>query len=415
MSAEAQRTAARADLRVPWLQYAGVYLLLFLIGTETFIVAPLLPTIASSLAVPETAAAATVTAYTVAYAVTAPFLGVVTDRFGRYPMIMIGAVLFLLGNVVAALAGNLEVLMGGRILGAFGAAAAGPAIWAHLAETAPEAARGRSVAAGNALFAAGQVFGVPAGAFLAGASDWRSSFWVLAAFSALVLPLCFATTRVLSRRSKHEPQSLHILGIFVVWKDGVLRHTLSVVVLLHAANLGSYTFLGVLLHQRFGLSVDALGFLGLFVGIGSALGSLVAGKLGDRARAAGTGDALWIPVWCLVLGIGVVTAVIGSPAWVSYGAALVWFLASGAFVTVVQTLLLDQRPELGASSSSWNTALLYGGTAIGVGLISVFPQVQTGTATIGGGLALVAALLALPLGLRVRAARLRASASRAMQ
>lgn len=411
MSAETRGTAARTNERVPWLQYSGVYLLLFLIGTETFIVAPLLPTIASSLAVPETAAAATVTAYTVAYAVTAPFLGVVTDRFGRYPLIMIGAGLFLLGNVVAALAGSLTALMGGRILGALGAAAAGPAIWAHLAETAPESARGRSVAAGNSLFAAGQVFGVPAGAFLAGASDWRSSFWVLGGFSALVLPLCFVTTRVLSSRSSHQPQPLHLLRVFVVWKDGILRHALGVVVLLHAANLGSYTFLGVLLHQRFGLSVDALGFLGLFVGIGSGLGSLVAGKIGDRARASGTGDALWIPGWCLVLGIGVVTAAIGSPTWLSYGAALIWFLASGAFVTVVQTLLLDQRPEIGASSSSWNTALLYAGTAAGVWLISLFQQVQTGTVVVGGGLALVAALLALPLGFRVRAARLRAAAS----
>ncbi|GAA4889796.1 MFS transporter [Saccharopolyspora cebuensis] len=399
MSAEERRTAVA---RVPWRQYAGVYLLLFLIGTETFIVAPLLPTIASSLAVPETAAAATVTAYPVAYAVTAPFLGTVTDRFGRYPMIVVGAVLFLLGNVVAAVAGSLAVLMAGRVLGALGAAAAGPAIWAHLAETAPEAARGRSISVGNALFAAGQVFGVPAGAFLAGASDWRSSFWVLAGLSALVLPLCFATTRVLSRESRHEPQPLRLLGAFAVWKDGVLRHTLAVVVLLHAANLGTYTYLGVILHQRFGLSVDALGFLGLFVGIGSAVGSLVAGRIGDRARAAGSGGARWVPVWCLLLGLGVVTAVLGSPAVVSYGAALVWFLASGAFVTAVQTLLLDERPELGATSSSWNTALLYGGTAVGVGLIGLFPQVQSGAAVVGGGLALAAALLALPLAARRR-------------
>lgn len=391
-----------SSIRVPWQQYAGVYLLLFLIGTETFIVAPLLPTIAASLRVTETAAAATVAAYTVAYAVTAPFLGVVTDRFGRYPMIMLGAALFLLGNVGAALSGALPMLMGARILGAVGATAAGPAIWAHLAETAPESARGRAVGTGNALFAAGQVFGVPAGAFLAGAADWRSSFWVLGGLSALVLPICLATTRVLARRSAHRPQPLHLLRIFVVWKDGVLRHALIVVVLLHAANLGSYTFLGVLLHQRFGLSVQSLGLLGLLVGIGSAAGSLTAGRIGDRARAAGGGGARWIPIWCLLLGLGVVVAVTGSPAWLSYAATLVWFFASGAFVTVVQTLLLDRRPELGASSNSWNTALLYAGTATGVWLIGLFPDVRLGMLFIGGGLAVLAALLAMPLGLPAR-------------
>ena len=62
-------------------RYAGVFLLLFLFGTETFIVSPLLPTISGDIGVSETAAAQSVTAYVLVYAVTAPFLGLLSDRF----------------------------------------------------------------------------------------------------------------------------------------------------------------------------------------------------------------------------------------------------------------------------------------------------------------------------------------------
>ncbi|WP_335937437.1 MFS transporter [Streptomyces sp. PTD5-9] len=389
--------------RVPWATYTGVYLLLFLIGTETFLVSPLLPTIAGSVGVSVAAAAGTVTAYTLVYALTAPFLGAVSDRFGRRPTILAGTLLFLLGNALAAVAGNLPVLIAARVLGALGAALAGPSIWAHIAETAPAPVRGRAVGLGMALFSAGQVLGVPAGSFLAGWGGWRASFWALTALTAASLPLLLAQ---IGGRAKGgtRAEPLRFAAVFSVWGDGVLRHTLIVVFLLQAANLGAYTFLGSALHDRFGLSVDELGLLGVLVGAGSALGSLVAGRIGDRARERGSGDAGWIPVWCLVLGGAAVLAALGSPSPLAYAAVLVWFFASGAFGTLVQTLLVSSRPELGATSSSWNSATLYAGTAVGVAAAGTFAHADAGTAVVGGGLAVLAGLTALPLVGRLRPA-----------
>ncbi|MEV0597830.1 MFS transporter [Streptomyces sp. NPDC050315] len=384
-----------------WARYTGVYLLLFLIGTETFLVSPLLPTIADSVGVTEAAAASTVTAYTIVYAVTAPFLGAVSDRFGRQPTIVAGTVLFLLGNALAAVADSLTVLIVARVLGALGAGLAGPSIWAHIAETAPDAVRGRAVGLGMALFSAGQVLGVPAGSFLAGWGGWRTSFWGLTVLTLAALPLVHRQTRPAQAAPAERP-ALDFGTVFEVWRDSVLRHTLIVVLLLQAANLGAYTFLGAVLHDRFGLSVDALGLLGILVGAGSALGSLAAGRIGDRARQRGAGDAVWIPVWALVLGASAVLAALGSPLVLAGAGVLVWFFASGAFGTNVQTLLLNARPALGATSSSWNSATLYAGTAVGVAAVGLFPHADTGTALIGGGLALVSALTALPLVGRLR-------------
>ncbi|MFE7615785.1 MFS transporter [Streptomyces sp. NPDC057496] len=403
-AAEAAPPAQSPPARVPWAAYTGVYLLLFLIGTETFLVSPLLPTIADSVGVSVAAAASTVTAYTLVYALTAPFLGAVSDRFGRRPTILVGTLLFLLGNALAAVAGNLTVLVVARVVGALGAALAGPSIWAHIAETAPAPVRGRAVGLGMALFSAGQVLGVPAGSFLAGWGGWRASFWALTALTAASAPLLLAQIGNRPEDGAGGAAPLRFTAVFSVWRDGVLRHTLIVVFLLQAANLGAYTFLGSALHDRFGLSVNELGLLGILVGAGSALGSLAAGRIGDRARERGSGDAVWIPVWCLLLGGAAVLAALGATSLLAYAAVLVWFFASGAFGTLVQTLLVSSRPDLGATSSSWNSATLYAGTAVGVAAAGAFAHADTGTAVVGGGLAVLAGLAALPLVGRLRPA-----------
>ncbi|MFD8822630.1 MFS transporter [Streptomyces sp. NPDC059605] len=403
-AAEAAPPAQSPPARVPWAAYTGVYLLLFLIGTETFLVSPLLPTIADSVGVSVAAAASTVTAYTLVYALTAPFLGAVSDRFGRRPTILAGTLLFLLGNALAAVAGNLTVLVVARVVGALGAALAGPSIWAHIAETAPAPVRGRAVGLGMALFSAGQVLGVPAGSFLAGWGGWRASFWALTALTAASAPLLLAQIGNRPEDEAGGAAPLRFTAVFSVWRDDVLRHTLIVVFLLQAANLGAYTFLGSALHDRFGLSVNELGLLGILVGAGSALGSLAAGRIGDRARERGSGDAVWIPVWCLLLGGAAVLAALGATSLLAYAAVLVWFFASGAFGTLVQTLLVSSRPDLGATSSSWNSATLYAGTAVGVAAAGAFAHADTGTAVVGGGLAVLAGLAALPLVGRLRPA-----------
>ncbi|MEV4419008.1 MFS transporter [Patulibacter sp. NPDC049589] len=393
-------TTAPAPPSVPWRGFVGVYVLLFLIGTETFLVSPLLPTIADSIGVSESRAAITVTAYTLVYALTAPFLGAVADRVGRRPTIVAGAVLFLLGNLVAALAGSLAVLVAARIVGALGAALAGPSIWAHLSERSPEEARGRAIGSGLALFSAGQVLGVPLASLLAGGGGWRASFWGLTVLSGLVLPVVWRQTRdrgTAEAEARAAAPRLRLSTVFAVWSDPLIRRVLIVVLLLQGANLGAYTFIGAALDDRFGLSVTALGLLGVLVGTGSAIGSVLAGRISDAARRDGRDDRAWIPGWTLLLGVGAGAAALGSPLVVACAAVVVWFVASGAFGANVQTLLIQARPSLAATSSSWNTAVLYGGTAIGVVLVGSFRHTDVGVAVVGGGLALLATVGALTL------------------
>ncbi|MFF3504724.1 MFS transporter [Streptomyces sp. NPDC003247] len=385
-------------------RYAGVFLLLFLFGTETFLVSPLLPTIADDIDVSESAAAQSVTAYVLVYAVTAPFLGLLSDRLGRRRTLLAGTVLFLLSNAAAALSASLALLIVSRALAGLAAAAAGPAIWAHIAETAPERVRGRALGLGMALFSCGQVVGVPLGGLLAGATGWRSAFLALAVGTAAAVPLLVRQVSGGPVPGAPAPDRGALGAVLAAWGHPALRKALGVNTAFHAANLGAYTFLGVVLVDRFDLSVSALGLVGVLVGAGSVAGSLIGGRLGDRSRAAGRDHLPLLPVWGLLLAAGVALTATGPGLVLALLGVTVWFVASGGFVIDQQTLAGTAAPDLRATSSAWLTSTMYAGTGLGAWAVGAFDDTGTGTLVVGAGLALASALAALALstGLRRR-------------
>ncbi|MGI5400712.1 MFS transporter [Streptomyces sp. CA-135486] len=386
-----------------WLRYAGVFALLFLFGTETFLVSPLLPTISDDIKVSEAAAASSVTAYVLAYAIAAPFLGLLSDRFGRRRALVAGTALFVVSNAAAALSTGLTLLVVSRAVAGLAAAAAGPAIWAHIAETASDRVRGRALGLGMALFSCGQVVGVPLGGLLAGVAGWRSAFWALAIGTAAAVPLLLRQVRP---TAVQDVQVGALKGVLAAWGIPTLRKALVVNTVFHAANLGAYTFLGALLVHRFGLSVQALGLIGVLVGAGSVAGSLLGGRLGDRARAAGRTDLPLLALWGLLLAVGIALSAKGPGLVLALAGIVVWFVASGGFVTDQQTLAGTAAPELRATSSAWLTSTMYAGTGLGAWAVGAFADVSAGTLAVGAGLALLAALggLLLSTGLRRAAA-----------
>ncbi|MFJ4621251.1 MFS transporter [Streptomyces sp. NPDC088812] len=383
-------------------RYAGVFLLLFLFGTETFLVSPLLPTIADDIDVSESAAAQSVTAYVLVYAVTAPFLGLLSDRLGRRRTLLAGTVLFLLSNAAAALSASLALLIVSRALAGLAAAAAGPAIWAHIAETAPERVRGRALGLGMALFSCGQVVGVPLGGLLAGATGWRSAFLALAVGTAAAVPLLVRQVSGKPVPGAPAPARGALGAVLAAWGHPALRKALAVNTAFHAANLGAYTFLGVVLVDRFDLSVSALGLVGVLVGAGSVAGSLIGGRLGDRSRAAGRDHLPLLPVWGLLLAAGVALTATGPGIVLALLGVTVWFVASGGFVIDQQTLAGTAAPDLRATSSAWLTSTMYAGTGLGAWAVGAFDDTGTGTLVVGAGLALVSALAALALSAGLR-------------
>ncbi|WP_067131189.1 MFS transporter [Microtetraspora malaysiensis] len=376
-----------------------MFLLLFLFGTETFLVSPLLPTIAGDLGISEQSAAYSVTAYVLVYAVCAPFLGLVSDRVGRRRTLLAGSLLFLLSNAAAALSDGLPLLVLSRALAGIAAASAGPAIWAHISETTEDAVRGRALGLGMAFFSCGQVLGVPLGGFLAGASGWRAAFWAMAIGTLLVVP---ALLTQIPAGGARAARGMGAGAVFAAWRHPALRASLLVNTAFNAANLGAYTFMGAVLTERFDLSVSTLGLVSVLVGVGSIVGSTAGGRLGDRARARGRTHLPMLAVWSLLLAVGIAVTVWGPGLVLALVGVTLWFVASGGFVIDQQTLAGTTAPELRATSSAWLTSTMYAGTGVGAWAIGLFSDLSMATAVVGVVLALVASLGGLMVGTRLR-------------
>jgi len=144
--------------------------------------------------------------------------------------------------------------------------------------------------------------------------------------------------------------------------------------------------------QRFQLTVSELGLVGILVGAGSVAGSLVGGRLNDRARSAGWTGMPLLPAWGLLLAAGIALAVEGPGLVLALAGVVVWFVASSGFVTDQQTLAGTVAPDLRATSNAWLTSTMYAGTGFGAWSVGAFANVSTGLLAVGAGLALLAAL-----------------------
>jgi len=120
---------ARARLVVAWLT-------LFVIGTDLFIVSPLLPLIAREYGVPGPAAGLSVTVFAVAYMVAAPLLGMVADRTGRRATLLTALLAFAAANALTAVSAEFAWLLISRVAAGIAAAGVTPLIYAGVGEAA---------------------------------------------------------------------------------------------------------------------------------------------------------------------------------------------------------------------------------------------------------------------------------------
>jgi DHA1 family inner membrane transport protein len=92
----------------------------FGIGTTEFVIAGLLPQVASSLNVPIPTAGLLITGYALSVAVGAPLLTTAGSRLSRKTMLIVLLSFFIAGNLICAWAGGFWILMAGRVVSIHG-------------------------------------------------------------------------------------------------------------------------------------------------------------------------------------------------------------------------------------------------------------------------------------------------------
>ena len=119
--------------RVPALSFA----VMLLVGTDTFLVAPLLPALSARFGVPPARAGWMVSAYAIGYCLTALVAGPLSDRLDRRRVLLAGMAAFCATTAATGLARSFVSMLALRLATGVAAAVAAPQAWAATAQVVP--------------------------------------------------------------------------------------------------------------------------------------------------------------------------------------------------------------------------------------------------------------------------------------
>ena len=179
-----------------------------------------------------------------------PF-GILSDRFGRRPVIAAGLLIFALGSVVAAVADDIWGIVGGRALQGVGAVAA--AVMALASDLTGETHRTRVMALIGASIGAAFVLALVLGPMITAAAGVSGLFWVTAAFAALAIALLFLGVPTPPRMTNSGTPAL--AGLAQALRDGQMMRLNAGIFILHAVMVATFVALPIAIRDRAGFDV----------------------------------------------------------------------------------------------------------------------------------------------------------------
>jgi DHA1 family bicyclomycin/chloramphenicol resistance-like MFS transporter len=132
--------------------------------------------------------------------------GPLSDRFGRYPVIVAGAAAYCGASVLAALAPTIEVLVGARLLQAAGACSCLVGARGLVRDLRSPGEGARLLASASTIMSFAPLLGPVVGAYLYVAFGWRAAFALLAVLSLLLAVA--AATRLKESNRRRNPHAL---------------------------------------------------------------------------------------------------------------------------------------------------------------------------------------------------------------
>lgn len=169
---------------------------------------PALPGIASYFGVGVATAQWTLSIFVATFGLWQLAAGPLSDRFGRYPVIVGGAAVYCAASVLAMLAPTIEVLIGARLLQAAGACSCLVGARGIVRDLRAPAEGARLLASASTIMSVAPLAGPILGAYLYVAFGWRATFAVLALFSLL---LAAAVMLRLPETNRHRnPRALEL-------------------------------------------------------------------------------------------------------------------------------------------------------------------------------------------------------------
>ncbi|MFJ6853951.1 MFS transporter [Streptomyces sp. NPDC091271] len=367
----------------------------FGIGTTEFVIMGLLPDVAADFKVSIPTAGFLVTGYALGVVLGAPLMTALGTRVTRKRMLMLLMGLFVVGNVVSALAPTFGVMLTGRVIASLAHGAffgIGSVVAADL--VAPEKKAGAIAMMFTGLTVA-NVVGVPLGTFIGQTLGWRVTFFVVAGLGVLGL---LGVAKLVPEQPK--PQGVRIRHELAAFRNVQVLLAMAMTVLGFGGVFAAITYITPMMTETAGFATSSVTWLLVLFGLGMVGGNLLGGKFADRHL---------MPM--LYVSLGALAAVLALFTLTAHNkiAAAVTIVLIGAlgFATVppLQKRVLDQAAGAPTLASAVNIGAFNLGNALSAwlgGIVIAAGFGYTAPNWVGAALAAAALLLAVLSGVLER-------------
>lgn len=353
----------------------------FAIGTTEFVIMGLLPEVAGDLQVSIPSAGWLISGYALGVAIGAPIMALLTAKLPRKRTLMLLMVIFIIGNVLCALAYSYNLLMAARVITALCHGAffgIGAVVAASLVAPGKQASAVALMFTGLTL---ANVLGVPLGTWFGQLFGWRATFWGVSVIGILAF-----ISLIVSLPTNRDEKPVHLASEISALANGKLWLSLLMTVFFAAAMFALFSYIAPLLLQVTGITDKGVSWTLFLIGGGLTVGNILGGKLADRKLSLSL-----ILSFSLIAVFSLIFSWTSHALWLAELTLFLWAMATFATVPGLQINVVRHGKEAPNLVSTLNISAFNVGNAFGA---------WAGGAVIGSGYGLtavpvVAAILAL--------------------
>jgi MFS transporter, DHA1 family, inner membrane transport protein len=371
---------------------------MFALGTDSFVVAGVLPEISRFFRVSISAAGRMTTVYAITYALLAPTIAALAAGIPRKSLLLAGLALFIIANLATAASPTFAIALVTRIFAGAGAAMFAPTATGAATMIVPADRRGFALSVVVAGLTASTALGSPSGALIGGLGDWR---WTMAFVAALAAISALGVGTMLS--DVPSPPKISLLKRIAPLADPRIGLTLATTLLTMTGIFIVYTYFAVVFAQLISGNPIVLGSLLVLWGAAGTAANLFAGHMIDTIG----NRKLIVSMLAVLIVVSAILPFTGNQLWIAGLAIALWGCCGWGVLVPQQHRLVTIAAQIAPVVLGLNTSCTYlGVSAAGIiGAIGIETLGARWLGMIGAAFIAVALIVAEIASRKIAAAR----------